>query len=522
MRWTFMFVFGLWTLVHEPSVVHTKVYQVRRHTIVKRRVACYGVLGCFSTEGPFRNIPYRPLNLLPATRKSIGTKFSLFTHRSKIHADSLVADDASTVSKSLFSAAKETKMIVHGFIETGKEKWLHDMKDKLLLAGDYNVIIIDWGGGSFLPYTQATGNTRLVGAETALLIQTICNVTGARPESFHIIGHSLGAHLAGYAGERLKSLGRITGMDPADPYFSYTDKVVRLDPTDAKLVDVIHTDADHILSTLKASGGFGIEQPVGHLDFYPNGGSQQPGCEHTLSMMSEVFTAGLYNGGKKFFVCDHTRAHELFTDSVTSTCPFIGFKCNSYDEYKSGKCSSCGKWGCPQMGLNADKFPLAQLTGINNKFYLDTNGASPFCSYHYEVKVQVSQNMGAASERGTISLVLTGTKGTSEKIPLTESNVDISPGDVLVSKYSTSRDIGTLQSIAVSWVHSANLLKPWEWNLFGMRNPKISVWQIEVFAPAMNQRYSFCSKGEFLENNSPKTYNVASRSCSAQSNIVIG
>lgn len=34
-----------------------------------------------------------------------------------------------------------------------------------------------------------------------------------------------------------------SGLDPAEPYFQNTDRVVRLDPTDALFVDVIHTDA---------------------------------------------------------------------------------------------------------------------------------------------------------------------------------------------------------------------------------------------------------------------------------------
>ena len=60
---------------------------------------------------------------------------------------------------------------------------------------------------------------------------------------------------------------------------------VRLDPTDANFVDVIHTvdfvcmyflndgdkqDAESILM-----GGYGMVQPVGHVDFYPNGGEVQ-------------------------------------------------------------------------------------------------------------------------------------------------------------------------------------------------------------------------------------------------------
>lgn len=63
----------------------------------------------------------------------------------------------------------------------------------------------------------------------------------------HIIGHSLGAHTAGYAGEKLEGkIGRITGLDPAEPYFQGMPSHLRLDYTDAQLVDVIHTDGKNI------------------------------------------------------------------------------------------------------------------------------------------------------------------------------------------------------------------------------------------------------------------------------------
>lgn len=64
----------------------------------------------------------------------------------------------------------------------------------------------------------------------------------------HLIGHSLGAHTAGYAGEKLEgAIGRITGLDPAEPYFQGMPSHLRLDYTDAQLVDVIHTDGKSIL-----------------------------------------------------------------------------------------------------------------------------------------------------------------------------------------------------------------------------------------------------------------------------------
>lgn len=76
-----------------------------------------------------------------------------------------------------------------------------------------NVIIVDWGHGSVPPYTQAAANTRVVGAQIAKLITMTIQNNLTTIDKFHIIGHSLGAHIAGYAGERLDQLPRISGKD---------------------------------------------------------------------------------------------------------------------------------------------------------------------------------------------------------------------------------------------------------------------------------------------------------------------
>lgn len=44
------------------------------------------------------------------------------------------------------------------------------MRRELLKHADWNVIVVDWAGGSLPLYTQATANTRLVGLELAYLI----------------------------------------------------------------------------------------------------------------------------------------------------------------------------------------------------------------------------------------------------------------------------------------------------------------------------------------------------------------
>lgn len=81
----------------------------------------------------------------------------------------------------------------------------------------------------------------------------------------------MGAHVAGNTGEALQgNLGRITGLDPALPGFHLlTSKGGRLDPSDAEVVDVIHS----------CGGVLGYLQPLGDVDFFPNAGSaMQPGC----------------------------------------------------------------------------------------------------------------------------------------------------------------------------------------------------------------------------------------------------
>lgn len=78
------------------------------------------------------------------------------------------------------------------------------------------------------------------------------------------------AHICGAAGKRVRRgrINTIIGLDPAGPLFDGTAPINRLDFGDADYVEVIHTDV----------GTFGIGAAIGHADFYPNGGSNQPSC----------------------------------------------------------------------------------------------------------------------------------------------------------------------------------------------------------------------------------------------------
>lgn len=68
----------------------------------------------------------------------------------------------------------------------------------------------------------------------------------------------------------------LSGLDPALPMFITSENSEKLDKSDAKYVDVIHTNA-------LVQGKF---ERCGHADFYMNGGIFQPNCfdENPISM----------------------------------------------------------------------------------------------------------------------------------------------------------------------------------------------------------------------------------------------
>ena len=123
------------------------------------------------------------------------------------------------------------------------------MTDAFHKCKDVNVIAVDWTRGASNAYIQAVANTRLVGRAVGLLIKKLVQEMAASVELVHIIGHSLGCWVAGYAGEHVKlilkqKVGRISCLDPAAPEFEEKPELVREDDSEAIFVDVIHTDTE--------------------------------------------------------------------------------------------------------------------------------------------------------------------------------------------------------------------------------------------------------------------------------------
>ena len=117
------------------------------------------------------------------------------------------------------------------------------------------------------------------------MIESIVTLTETNPETISCIGHSLGAQTCGYLGESVQELygtkiPRIYGLDPAEPYFKGVPAEVCLEITDADFVSIIHSDATQFLDG--GLQGLGVGYPIGHMDFWPNNGTDHPGCDQGL------------------------------------------------------------------------------------------------------------------------------------------------------------------------------------------------------------------------------------------------
>lgn len=209
--------------------------------------------------------------------------------RNNTNNQQIIVGDLQRLLNTSIDLNKQLTVIIHGWESSNKSAHIVKVKDKYLEKKDYNIILVDWAPLASNPtYIMPVSDTKKVASHIIDLLYFLINY-GASLDKIHLVGHSLGAHIAGYVGSGIEGgkIKRITGvtgyqyllhtsykniligLDPALPGFLGAEIDSRLDPSDATFVDVIHT----------CSGALGYPFNLGTVDFYPNGGQRgQPGC----------------------------------------------------------------------------------------------------------------------------------------------------------------------------------------------------------------------------------------------------
>ncbi|XP_016936683.3 inactive pancreatic lipase-related protein 1 [Drosophila suzukii] len=249
--------------------------------------------------------------------------------------------------KDEFLPLKPLKVIIHGF--NGHRNYTPNIQlrprfNKL----DINVISLDYHKLSYEPcYSEAVNNAKYVGRCIAQFLQVLLVKKLVTIKDLHLIGFGLGAHVAGFVGNFIPQhkLEHITALDPAKPLYLVKDKAQKLDPTDAKFVDVVHTDVMML----------GLLEAVGHVDFYLNMGVSQPNCG-PINLMETHF-------------CYHNRAADYYAESILNPSGFYGFFCPNFKSFATGACVPSKDFEV--MGFEAN-------SEARGRYFLDTNNMPPY------------------------------------------------------------------------------------------------------------------------------------------------
>ncbi|XP_039751173.1 phospholipase A1-like, partial [Pararge aegeria] len=192
-----------------------------------------------------------------------------------------------------------------------------------------NVVLLDWEDeaksgylGIPLGYAlSAVPNAKRIGQELGEALITL-SLAGMNMSDVQLMGHSLGAHVMGYAGRWTRQKGqvisRITGLDPARALFEGIFAFKSgLDRTCAKFVDIVHSNP----------GNYGRSLSTGTVDFWPNysiNDGLQPGCP---SGNYEMFTPE--------DLCSHDRSWHYQVETTHSATAFPASPAENYDAWQA-------------------------------------------------------------------------------------------------------------------------------------------------------------------------------------------
>ncbi|MEM9273667.1 MAG: LamG-like jellyroll fold domain-containing protein [Cyanobacteria bacterium P01_F01_bin.143] len=204
----------------------------------------------------------------------------------------------------LLDLTQETYVLTHGWRSNGvtDKDWIDLAKSIKDYSPHANIIFTDWTElAGNLNYWESADDTETVGQELA----TFLDEQGVDAATTTLIGHSLGSHVSGVAGDTYddltgnSSFSAIVGLDPAGPDFEDGARGLskRLDPSDADRVVTFHS-----------SPTLGYDGQLGDVDLYLNWSdsldivSHQPGESsffgnhgYPIELLSSLYQGSAYS-----------------------------------------------------------------------------------------------------------------------------------------------------------------------------------------------------------------------------------
>ncbi|KAH8312590.1 hypothetical protein KR044_011579, partial [Drosophila immigrans] len=269
-------------------------------------------------------------------------KFYLYTSSNPSKGTKITATSKS-ISGSNFNSNNPTRFVIHGWTQNYKSGMNKNIRDAWLSHGDFNVIVVDWARARSVDYASSVVAVPKVGKKVAAMINFLVSDFGLDLNNLYVIGHSLGAHVAGYSGKNTNGqVHTIIGLDPALPLFNYNKPAKRLSSTDAYYVESIQTNG----------GTLGFLKPIGKGAFYPNGGKSQPGCSLDVTG-----------------ACSHGRSVTYYAEAVSQD-NFGTMKCNNYENAVANQCGST--YSSVRMGADTNAYM------VEGDFYVPVNSKAPY------------------------------------------------------------------------------------------------------------------------------------------------
>lgn len=172
---------------------------------------------------------------------NVNVSFYLYTRETQKRPVKLDTSDPKSILSAKFAKDRPLVILAHGFTGDRDFSPNKQIRPAYFKKDEFNIVSLDYRELVLDPcYATAVANLQTVANCTAQLINFLLDENLFTLDSIHVIGFSLGAHTAGMIANFMsedRKLKRITGLDPAKPFFIFVDNEDRLDRTDAEFVE---------------------------------------------------------------------------------------------------------------------------------------------------------------------------------------------------------------------------------------------------------------------------------------------